>query len=131
MRVVDQLILLLQAALDLVQRGLAAIIQFTRVIWEWTVTQILAVPWNQLDDLPLWKIIVLILSAIAAGRQLYFAALILIEAGDKALTHFLGFLSAIIKTILPILFAGALAAGGAWVINNVNFDMDHFNQRWR
>ncbi len=132
MPVVDQLIQLMQATLDLVLRGLASVLRFTRVIWEWTATQIFSIPWNQLDDLPLWKIIVLIVTGFAAGRLLYFAGWTLVEAGEKALTHFLGFFAAFIRTILPILFAGALAAGGAWIINNVHFNFDHFNEaHWR
>jgi hypothetical protein len=132
MQVVDGLIQLLQSALDLLVRGVTAIIRFIPVLWEWTISQVLAIPWNRLDDLPLWKILILVLTGAAVGWLLYSAGRILVEAGEKALTQFFGLLSAFIKTILPILFAGALAAGGAWIINNVHFNFDHYNQtRWR
>jgi hypothetical protein len=127
MEVVEQLIQLLQAALGLVLRGLETGLRLIPVIWEWTVTQIVSIPWNRLDNLPLWKIVVLCVTGGAAGWLVYFAGRTLVEAGEKVLTHFVGFVAAFIRTILPILLAGILAAGGAWIINNVNFNLDRYN----
>jgi hypothetical protein len=49
-----------------------------------------------------------------AGRQL-------LEAGEKALSAFVTLLTVFVRTLPPILLAGAAAAAGAWVVNHVNF----------
>ncbi len=130
MQLTDQLIQFLQQALEVLQQGIAAVFRFVRVLWQWSVEQVMAIPWDQLDNLPLWKVVVLVLTGAGVGWLLYSAARILLDAGEKALVHFIGFLAAFIRTLIPILLAGGLAAGGAWIVNNVHLNNVHFNNRY-
>jgi hypothetical protein len=111
----------LNQLLQFLQQGLAAIFRFIQLIWQWTVTQIMAVPWDRLGTLPLWKVVLLILIGAGVVYFLYRAARELLEAGEKALSAFVTLLTVFVRTLPPILLAGVAAAGGAWVINHVNF----------
>jgi hypothetical protein len=106
--------------LQLLQQGLATIFHLIGQIWQWTITQINAVPWNRLDQLSILKVILVILIAAAVVYLLYRAGKELLEAGEKLLSAFVTLLTVFVKTLPYILIAGAVAAGGAWVINHVN-----------
>jgi hypothetical protein len=114
MQFIDQL-------LQFLRQGLAAIFRFIELIWRWSVEQILSVPWDALGNLPLWKQLLLVLTAGAVIYLLYRAIRELLEAGEKALSAFATLLSVLIKTLPPALLAGLAAAAGAWVVNNVSF----------
>jgi hypothetical protein len=107
--------------LQFLQQGLAAIFRFIQIIWQWSVTQILALPWDRLSTLSLPKLILLILVGCAVIYFLYRAARELLDAGEKALAAFATLLTVFVRTLPPILIAGVSAAAGAWVINHVNF----------
>lgn len=109
----------LNQLLQLLQQGVNAIFQFVRQIWGWAAEQILAVPWENLGNLPLWKIILLVLVAGAIVYLLYKSVRELIEAGQKVLAAFATLLGVLVQTLLPVLLAGITAAAGAWVVNNV------------
>ena len=51
---------------------------------------------------------------------LYRAGRELLEAGEKALAALATLLAVFVRTLPPILLAGAAASAGAWVINHVN-----------
>jgi hypothetical protein len=106
--------------LQFLQQGIAAVFRFIQTIWQWSVTQILAIPWNQLGDLPWYKIVVLVIVAAVVAYLLYRAALELLEAGEKALSAFATLLTVFVRTLPPVLLAGVAAAGGAWFINHVS-----------
>ncbi len=110
----------LNQLLQLLQQGLAAIFRFIGLIWQWTITQISAVPWNRLNDLSTLKVVLLIIIGVAVIYLLYRAAMELLEAGEKLLAAFVTTLSVFVRTLPYILIAGLVAAGGAWVINHVN-----------
>ncbi len=114
MAFVDQLIRFLR-------EGIAAIFRFVELIWTWSIEQIRAIPWSNLADLPILKQVLLVVVAGAVIYLLYKAARELFEAGQNALSAFATLLGAIVRTLAPILIAGLTAAGGAWIINNVNF----------
>ncbi len=114
MQFIDQL-------LQFLRQGLAAIFRFIELIWRWSIEQILGVPWDALGNLPLWKQLLLVLTAGAVIYLLYRAIRELLEAGEKALAAFATLLSVLIKTLPPALLAGLAAAAGAWVVNNVSF----------
>jgi hypothetical protein len=114
MQFVDQL-------LQFLRQGLAAIFNFIETIWRWSARQILDVPWNALGELPLWKQLLLVVTAAAVIYLLYKAIRELLEAGEKALSAFATLLSVLIKTLPPALLAGLAAAAGAWAVNNINF----------
>jgi hypothetical protein len=110
----------LNQLLQLLQQGLAAIFRFIGLIWQWTITQISAVPWNRLNDLPTLKVVLLIIIGVVVIYLLYRAAMELLEAGEKLLAAFVTLLTVFVRTLPYILIAGVAAAGGAWVINHVN-----------
>ena len=101
-------------------KDFAAIFRFIGLIWQWTITQISAVPWNRLNDLSTLKVVLLIIIGVAVIYLLYRAAMELLEAGEKLLAAFVTTLSVFVRTLPYILIAGLVAAGGAWVINHVN-----------
>jgi hypothetical protein len=107
--------------LQFVQQGIATVFKFIRIVWNWTVEQIEGVPWDSLADLPAWKIAVLVIVAGGIVYLLYATVKELVEAGQKALSAFVTLLSVMIKTLGPLVGAGLVAAGGAWIVNNVNF----------
>jgi hypothetical protein len=107
--------------LQFLQQGLAAIFRFIQIIWQWSVAQILAVPWDRINTLPFWKIILLVVIGVVVIYFLYRAARELLEAGEKALSAFVTLLTVFVRTLPPILLAGVAAAAGAWIINHVNF----------
>ncbi len=111
----------LNQLLQFLQQGLAAIFRFVQTIWQWSVTQILAVPWERIGDLPIWKIALLVVIGAAVIYFLYRAARELLDAGEKALSAFATLLTVFVRTLPPMLLAGVAAAVGAWVINHVNF----------
>lgn len=114
MNLLDQL---LQFLLD----GIRWIVSFIQLIWSWSVTQIANVPWEALGDLPIWKMVILALTAGGVGFLLYRAGKILFEAGEGTLKALSTLLSAFVQTLVPVLLAGLVATAGAWIINNVNF----------
>src|SRR5262245_32583308 len=114
MQFIDQLLTFLRT-------GLAAIFRFVETIWRWSIDQIFRVPWQALGELPLWKQLLLVVTAGVVIYFLYKAIKELLEAGEKALAAFATLLTVFVKTLPPILLAGLAAAAGAWVINNVNF----------
>jgi hypothetical protein len=110
----------LNQLLQLLQQGLAAIFRFIGSIWQWTIAQVSAVPWNRLNELSLIKVILLVAVAAAVVYLLYRAGRELLEAGEKLLSAFVTVLTVFVKTLPYILIAGVVAAAGAWVINHVN-----------
>jgi len=113
-QVIDQIVRFLQ-------QGIAWIFNFFKLIWTWSFGQMIAIFQSDWQSLPLWKILVLAAVVIAIIYVLYKAVLQLWDAAEKILKAFIGLLSVLV-TILPyILVAGLIAAGGSWVIQNVNF----------
>ncbi len=111
---------ILNQLLQFLKQALSALFNFIQTIWQWSVAQILAVPWHQLGALPWWKVIVLAITGAIVIYFLYRAGRELLEAGEKALSAFVTLLTVFVRTLPPILLAGAAAAAGAWVINHVN-----------
>src|SRR5579884_2578617 len=106
--------------LQFLQQGLSAVFKFVQLVWSWSVRQITEVPWDRLASMPLWKIVLLFIVAAAIVYLLYKALKELLEAGEKALAAFATLLTVFVKTLPPVLMAGATAAVGAWVINHIN-----------
>src|SRR5579871_6797396 len=107
--------------LQFLQQGLAAIFRFVQVIWQWSIGQILAVPWDRIGSLPFWKIILIVLVGCVVVYLLYRAARELLEAGEKALSAFATLLAVFVRTLPPILLAGVAATIGAYIVTHVNF----------
>jgi hypothetical protein len=112
---------LVNQVLSLLQQGLAAVFRFIEFVWRWSVAQIVAVPWDRLSEMPWYKVVIVAICGGAVAFFLYRAARELLEAGEKALSAFVTLLTVFIRTLPPILLAGAAAAAGAWAVNHVNF----------
>jgi hypothetical protein len=111
----------LNQILHFVQMGVSAAAKFIKMAWAWSFDQISAMPWENIGELPLWKILLLVAVAGGIVYLLYKSIRELLEAGQKALAAFATLLSVLVQTILPLVLAGALAAAGAYVVNNVHF----------
>jgi hypothetical protein len=110
----------LNQLLQLLQQGLAAIFKFIGLIWQWTIAQVSAVPWNRLNELSTLKVVLLVLVGAVVVYLLYRAGRELLDAGEKLLNAFVTLLTVFVRTLPYILIAGVVAAGGAWIITNVN-----------
>ena len=110
---------ILNQLLQFTKQAISAIFTFIQTIWQWSIAQIRGVPWQQLGGLPWWKVIILAITGAVVAYLLYRAARELLDAGEKALAAFVTLLTVFVRTLPPILLAGAAAAVGAWVINHV------------
>jgi chromate transport protein ChrA len=107
--------------LRFVQQGVGIALKYIRIIWMWSIAQIESLPWESLGQLENWKLGVMAVVAIIIIYLLYSSIRELLEAGQKTLFALVTLLTVVIKTLLPLIMAGLVAAGGAWVINNINF----------
>lgn len=114
MQLVDQL-------LQLLRQGLATIFRFIDQIWSWVILQVEAVPWTEFGQLLLWQQVLLVVTGGAVIYLLYRAIKQLLDAGKKLFDAFVTLLSVFVSTLVPAVLAGLVAAGGAWVVNNVTF----------
>jgi hypothetical protein len=110
----------LNQLLQLLQQGLAAIFRFIGSIWQWTIAQVSAVPWNRLNELSIIKVILLVAVGAAVVYLLYKAGRELLKAGEGLLSAFVTVLTVFVKTLPYILIAGIVAAVGSWIIVHVN-----------
>ncbi len=110
----------LNQLLQLLQQGLAAIFRFIGMVWQWTISQVSAVPWDRLNELSPVKVVLLVVMGIVVVYLLYRAGRELLEAGEKLLNAFVTLLTVFVRTLPYILIAGVVAAGGAWLINHVH-----------
>jgi hypothetical protein len=107
--------------LQLLQQGIAAIFRFVELIWTWSIDQITRVfqaPWA---SWPVWKQILLVVILAAVIVVAYSAAIKLWLAGIRVLRAFATLLVAFVMTLPAMLVAGAIALGGLWALNNLNF----------
>ncbi|MBX2805885.1 MAG: hypothetical protein KTR19_07930 [Hyphomicrobiales bacterium] len=112
MQFVDQL-------LQLLRQGLAAIFRFIDTVWTWVADQVNAVPWLQFGELLLWQQVLLVITGIAVVYLVYRSIKELLDAAKKLFDAFVTLLSVLVSTLIPAILAGLIAAGGAWIVNNV------------
>ncbi|MBU2583181.1 MAG: hypothetical protein KJ622_15845 [Alphaproteobacteria bacterium] len=105
---------------QLLQQVIAALIKFFQLVWTWSFGQIVAVFESNWQALPIWKIVVLV--AVCAGivYVLYKAVVQLWGAAEAILKAFIALLGVLVSILPYIVIAGVIAAGGGWVIQNVN-----------
>lgn len=112
---------LVNSIIDLLQKGVAAIFNFLEIVWKWSFGQIFSVFSSDIQALPIWKIVVLIVALAAIAYILYQAAQVL-WAGVVALYHAFVELLGKFITVLPyIVLAGGIAFATGYVIRNVSF----------
>lgn len=109
----------LDLSLHNLQIVFANVFKFLNDLWQWCISQILAVPWERIGDLPGSKVLLLL---AGAGAVVYFLSKAIREvfaAGKKAYSALFTLLTVFAKTVPLILMAGLAAAAGAWVVNHV------------
>ena len=112
---------LINQIVQFLQQGIAAIFRFVQLVWTWSFGQIVQILQSNWQSLPAWKIVVLALVIIAIVYVLYKAVISLWSAAEKVLLAFVALLSVLITMLPYIIIAGLIAAGGGWIIQNVNF----------
>lgn len=110
----------LNQLLQLMQQGIDAIFRFVRLIWNWSVDQILGLAQAPWESWPLWKQVFLVLVAAGVAWALFRAAKELWDAAERILAAFATLLAALVRTLPSVLLAGVIALGGIWVLNNVD-----------
>ena len=106
--------------LQFLQQGIAAILNFVRLVWTWSIgemTKVLQAPWQ---SWPLWKQILLVLVAVGVIWALYKVAQELWEVLQRVLSAFVALLGALVRTMPGVALAGLIALGGIWVINHLD-----------
>ncbi|MFY9642595.1 MAG: hypothetical protein WCD20_04680 [Rhodomicrobium sp.] len=107
--------------LGFIETAVEGIFHFIGMLIYWSLSQIAAVPWNQLSYLPPWKI--MFLSVLSALILVYVYRMMWAfwEAGEKAMAALIILTTVFIRSLPIIVIAGLVAAMGCWVVNNVNF----------
>jgi hypothetical protein len=111
----------INAIVQLLQQGIAAIFHIVGIFWAWSFGQIVGVMQSNWQALPLWKQAVLAVVLIALAFVLFKALRQLWDAGEKLLRAFVALLGVLIAVLPYVLVAGAVAFAGGYVIKNVNF----------
>ena len=106
--------------IKLLQQGIEALFDLFRLAWTWSFGQIITILKSDWQSLPAWKIFVLAIVLIGIGFALYRVVVQLWGAAEQILKAFIGLLSVLVSVLPYIVVAGLIAAGGAWVISNIN-----------
>ena len=110
--VVDQII-------GFLQQGIAAIFRFFELIWTWSFGEMLKIFRSDWQNLPPVKLIILAMIVIALAYVLYRAIFQLFAAAQSILKAFVELLMVLVSILPYILAAGAIAAGGSYIIQHV------------
>jgi hypothetical protein len=110
----------LNQLLQLMQQGIDAIFRFVRLIWNWSVDQILDLTRAPWEAWPLWKQVLLVVVIAGVAWALFRAAKELWDAAERILAAFATLLAALVRTLPSVFLAGIIALGGIWVLNNAD-----------
>lgn len=105
---------------QLLQQVITALLSFFQLVWSWSFGQIVAIFQSDWQNLPVWKIVILVIVVLAIVYVLYKAAVQLWGAAEAILKAFVALLGVLVSILPYVVIAGAIAAGGGWVIQNVN-----------
>jgi hypothetical protein len=106
--------------LQLLQQGIDAIFRFVRLIWSWSVEQIVSLAQAPWEAWPLWKQVFLVLVIAGVVWALFRAAKELWDAAERILAAFATLLGTLVRTLPSVLLAGIIALGGIWILNNAD-----------
>lgn len=104
---------------QLLQQVIAMLVKFFQLVWTWSFGQIVAVFQSDWQSLPIWKIVVLVAVCAAIIYVLYKAVVQLWGAAEAILKAFIALLGVLVSILPYVLIAGVIAAGGGYVIQNV------------
>lgn len=101
--------------------GIAITLKFLQMVWTWSFGQIIDIFNSNWQALPVWKIVVLVLTIGIIAYYLYTAARQIWSATEDVFKAFVTLLSAFISVLPYIVISGLAAFGGGYVIQNINF----------
>jgi hypothetical protein len=90
------------------------------LVWTWSVEQIVALPWADLGGLPLWKLLLLIGVGVVVVALVFWTLYALFSVGAHLIAAVATLFAALVRTVPAVAAAGLIAAGAAYVINNVD-----------
>ena len=106
---------------QLLAQGITAILKFLQLVWTWSFGQIIAIFQSDWQALPVWKLGVLGIAALAiayllyrAGRQIWKSVLGIFKA-------FIDLLTAFVQVLPFIVIAGVIAFAASWAVKTLNF----------
>ena len=101
--------------------GIAITLKFLQMVWTWSFGQIIDIFNSNWQALPVWKIVVLVLTIGIIAYYLYTAARQIWSATEDVFKAFVTLLSAFVSVLPYIVISGLAAFGGGYVIQNINF----------
>ena len=105
--------------IDFLQQGIAAIFRFFDLVWTWSFGEMVKIFNSDWQNLPPVKLIILAMVVIAIVYVLYRALFELWGAAESILKAFVQLLMVLVSILPYILVAGAIAAGGSYIIQHV------------
>lgn len=106
--------------IELLRQGIQAIFRLFEWAWTWSFGQMMSVFQSDWQSLPPWKIVVLALVALALAYVIYRIVMELWGAAENILKAFVGLLMVLVSILPFVILGGLVAAGGSYVIQNVN-----------
>lgn len=97
--------------------------QALEFIWNWSFGQIVRMFGLNFATLPIWKQVLFVLVIAALVYFLYKVFKDLVEAVTKVLGAIVGLIGALVSMLPQIVYAGLVAFGGAWLINNITLPL--------
>jgi len=101
--------------------GIAITLKFLQMVWTWSFGQIIEIFQSNWQALPVWKIVILVLTIGVISYYLYTAARQIWSATEDVFKAFVTLLSAFVSVLPYIVISGLVAFGGGYVIQNINF----------
>lgn len=105
---------------NFLKMGIDAIFNFIEFVWGWSFGNIVTIFQTNWQSLPIWKIALLAIVTAVIAFAVYKAILQLWVAAAQILHAFISLLRVLVSILPHILIAGAIAAAGSYVIQNIN-----------
>lgn len=101
--------------------GIAITLKFLQMVWTWSFGQIIDIFNSNWQALPIWKIVILVLTIGIIAYYLYTAARQIWSATEDVFKAFVTLLSAFVSVLPYIVISGLAAFGGGYAIQHINF----------
>ncbi len=90
-------------------------------IWDWSGGQVIKAfeLLSRFDSLPIWKRVLMVVVAISLAYLIFLIATDIWAALRRIFEAIFSLIRTLFDNILYVAFAGVLAFGGAWAINNL------------
>ncbi len=105
---------------NFLKMGIDAIFNFIKFVWTWSFGKIITIFQSDWQSLPIWKIVVLAVVAVAIVYVLYKVVMQIWAGVVQVLNAFVSLLRDFVNVLPHVLVAGLIAAAGGYVIQNIN-----------